>query len=229
MQNDNDNILIPYEQEPDEQIGTRFVEWKWEEVNENQINLEEFPFSDLEGLKIRMKNDLSPLDFFKLYLNNEIIELLVREINWYANQFLEDKPVTNTYLRKWTGVIVDDMNQSIGVLLLMGIVYKPTHVNKLLLTMIFREITNRFYIYFFHFNDNRDPEYDQNDENCNQLHKIHPFLDLIQNNCKLVYSPGKNLSVDESLVLFKGRLKFKQYIKTKRKVRFGIKLYEPTT
>ena len=45
--------------------------------------------------------------------------------------------------------------------------------------------------------------------------------------CKLVYSPGKNLSVDESLVLFKGRLTFKQYIKTKR-ARFGIKLYELT-
>ena len=37
-----------------------------------------------------------------------------------------------------------------------------------------------------------------------------------------------NLSVDESLVLFKGRLKFKQYIKTKR-ARFGIKLYELCT
>lgn len=43
-----------------------------------------------------------------------------------------------------------------------------------------------------------------------------------------VYSPGQNLSVDESLVLFKGRVHFRQYIKTKR-ARFGIKLYELTT
>ena len=35
----------------------------------------------------------------------------------------------------------------------------------------------------------------------------------------------KNLSVVESLELFKGCLKFKQYIKTKQ-ARFGIKLYE---
>ena len=33
------------------------------------------------------------------------------------------------------------------------------------------------------------------------------------------------MSVDEPLVLFKGRLKFHQYIKTKR-ARFGIKLYD---
>ena len=43
-----------------------------------------------------------------------------------------------------------------------------------------------------------------------------------------MYSPGKNLSVDESLVSYKGQLKFKQYIKTKR-ARFGIKLYELAT
>ena len=36
------------------------------------------------------------------------------------------------------------------------------------------------------------------------------------------------MSVDESLVLYKGRLKFKQYIRTKR-ARFGIKLYEICT
>ena len=36
------------------------------------------------------------------------------------------------------------------------------------------------------------------------------------------------MSVGKSLVLFKGRLHFRQYIKTKR-ARFGIKLYELTT
>ena len=43
-----------------------------------------------------------------------------------------------------------------------------------------------------------------------------------------VYQMGKQLSVDESLNLFKGWLHFKQYIKTKR-IRFGIKLYELKT
>ena len=42
---------------------------------------------------------------------------------------------------------------------------------------------------------------------------------------RTVFTPGRELSVDESLVLFKGRLKFRQFIRTKR-ARFGIKLYE---
>ena len=66
------------------------------------------------------------------------------------------------------------MKQSICVLLLMGIMYKPTlHMNwssnKLLSTPIFREIMNHNRLYLLLkkiiFNDNRDPEYDQNDEN----------------------------------------------------------------
>ena len=58
-----------------------------------------------------MKNDPSPIDFVEHYLNNEISKLLVRETNRYADQFLEDKPVTNTYLRQWTGVTVNKMKQ----------------------------------------------------------------------------------------------------------------------
>ena len=51
---------------------------------------------------------------------------------------------------------------------------------------------------------------------------------MIEESCRKVYSPGKSLSLDESLVLFKGRLSFKQYINTKR-ARFGIKLYQLCT
>ena len=48
------------------------------------------------------------------------------------------------------------------------------------------------------------------------------------NNSERSINSEKLLSVDESLVLFKGRLKFKQYIKTKRSL-YGIKLYELPT
>ena len=40
-----------------------------------------------------------------------------------------------------------------------------------------------------------------------------------------LFTPGRNLSVNKSLVFYKGRLAFRQYIKTKG-ARLGIKLYE---
>ena len=51
---------------------------------------------------------------------------------------------------------------------------------------------------------------------------------MMKRRCSEVYYPGKKMSVDESLVLFKGGLSFKQYIKSKR-ARFGIKLFQLCT
>lgn len=54
------------------------------------------------------------------------------------------------------------------------------------------------------------------------------MLDLLIKIFNEAYTPGKQLSLDESLLLFRGRLSFKQYIKTKA-AKYGIKFYELTT
>ncbi|XGW11223.1 hypothetical protein V3C99_012597, partial [Haemonchus contortus] len=40
-----------------------------------------------------------------------------------------------------------------------------------------------------------------------------------------VYSPGKNVCIDESMIPFRGRVIFRQYIRGKRH-KFGIKVYK---
>ena len=57
-----------------------------------------------------------------------------------------------------------------------------------------------------------------------RLRKIRPFLDLLQNSFRCCLHPHQKLIIDDSLILFKGRLVFQQYIPTKRN-RFGIKLF----
>ena len=119
----------------------------------------------------------------------------------------------------------------------MGISHKPFlpmywSVDDFLYTPVFSQIMTRNHLYlilcFLHFSDNEDPLHDINDENRDRLHKVRLLINLFQNRCRTVYNPGKHLSVDESLMLFKGRLKFRQYIKTKR-ARFRKKLYELCT
>ena len=125
----------------------------------------------------------------------------------------------------------------IGLVILMGIIHKPSFPDywssdNMYWTPIFSKpvIHDWFYLIlkFLHFDNNNDPAYDANNENRDGLHKLHPFSEMARNRCKRVYQPGKCLSVDESLVLFKGRLHIKQYIRTKQ-ARFGIKLYELST
>ncbi len=56
------------------------------------------------------------------------------------------------------------------------------------------------------------------------LHKIRRIFTAITSSFRRVFVPYKDLCVDESLMKWKGRLAFRQYIPTKRS-RFGVKFF----
>lgn len=204
----------------------------WEKIiDDNEQQLDDFPFLDYEGLNVRLPNNQNHLVFVDLYLADVVINLIVEETNRFADQFIQgDIDPDNTCLAQWEPVTFLEIKKFIGVMLLMGIIYKPslhmywsTDIDYS--TQVFSQIMkrDRFFLIlkFLHFHDN--DAFDV--ENIDRLHKVRPLINLLRERFRKVYNPGKELSVDESLVLYKGRLKFKQFIRTKR-ARFGIKLYE---
>ena len=60
--------------------------------------------------------------------------------------------------------------------------------------------------------------------NHEPLFKVCALLDLLQMRFRTLYNPGRELSIDESMIPFKGRIYFRQYIPSKR-ARFGIKAF----
>ncbi|KAF9422075.1 hypothetical protein HW555_002096, partial [Spodoptera exigua] len=66
------------------------------------------------------------------------------------------------------------------------------------------------------------------DDQAKGERKVLDFIKTLNNNFQLIYGPSKELSTDESLILFRGRIFFRQYIKSK-KARYGIKFYVLTT
>jgi hypothetical protein len=62
------------------------------------------------------------------------------------------------------------------------------------------------------------------EQSGDELNKIRFVVDFLRRKFKNVFQPFKDLCIDESLMLWKGRLSFKQYIPSKRH-RFGIKLF----
>ena len=62
---------------------------KWTKVESpDDFVPKNIPFIDNEGLKVRIKNDAGPMDFFNLYITPEIIELHVIETNRYAQKYI---------------------------------------------------------------------------------------------------------------------------------------------
>ena len=67
---------------------------------------------------------------------------------------------------------------------------------------------------FLHLNDSKkqpgrgQPGYDK-------LYKVCPLLEAVVKNFQANYTPSENLSIDESMIGFKGRLTFLQYMPKK--------------
>ena len=84
---------------------------------------------------------------------------------------------------------------------------------------------NRFLLFskFLHFANNKllnphgQPAYDH-------LFKIRPVINRLISNFKSSYIPDKNLSIDESMISYKGRLAFLQYL-PKKPHKWGMKAW----
>lgn len=71
---------------------------------------------------------------------------------------------------------------------------------------------------FFHLSDN------SKDDKSDLLFKIRPLLDLANLSFRKYNIPGKCVTIDETMIKYKGRIHFRQYISNKP-VRFGVKCY----
>jgi hypothetical protein len=206
--------------------------WRWELCN--NFRPANIRFTGDLKINANLPENPTELDYFRLYLTDDITDLIVTETNRYADQYLQDnidnlKPHSSA--RSWKPTDSEEIITFLGLLLLMGIVYKPRlpmywSTDEIYHTNIFSQVIPRdrflLLLRFLHFanNDENNPD----DPERDRLHKIRHFSNLIRERCKAVVEPGQHICVDESLVLYKGRLTFKQYIRTKR-ARFGVKFY----
>ena len=77
---------------------------------------------------------------------------------------------------------------------------------------------------FVHFRDNKN-EPDKTDNNGDRLWKMRAIFEKLNVSYAKYYDLTKHLAADEIIVLFKGRVIFKQ-CKPKKRKWFGIKLYK---
>ena len=76
---------------------------------------------------------------------------------------------------------------------------------------------------FLHLNDtSREPA--RGEANFDRLYKCRPALTAVLRNVQRCYSPTKNISIDEGMIAFKGRLSFRQYLPAKP-TKYGIKVW----
>lgn len=172
--------------------------------------------------------EILPIDVYRLFVTDEIIELMVTETNRYHDACMIGNHVTrHSKLKLWNSVTAKDIEEFLGILLLMGLNKQPTidsywSKSKMYGVELIKNTMarNKFELIsrFLHFANNEESD------GTDRLYKLRPLITLISQNFEK-YTPGEKVVIDESLVHFRGRTILRQYIPNKAH-RYGLKFYK---
>jgi len=173
---------------------------------------------------------ISPIDCYRHFITDEIISLMVHETNRYAEQYLRRHELSKRSKNlQWRPTTNEEMLKFLGVVLEMGLVQMPKvdyywSESQLYGSKIIQNTMSRdkfeLILKFFHFANN-----EQLDANQDRLAKLNPLLVLLKDRFMSVYMPGSVVTIDETMIPWRGRLSFRQYIPGKAH-KYGVKMYK---
>ncbi|KAL0868131.1 hypothetical protein ABMA27_008755 [Loxostege sticticalis] len=177
---------------------------------------------------------LTPLQIFEKYFDPPIMDLIVRETNKYAEYLLATQTLKHhARMKSWKDIDVNDIWVFFSIIMLQSMVYNPvereywTPKSKHLAMGDFPNIMPLYKFLLIksrlHFVDNLN--LDQVGGDSKKLVKIQPIIDHLNEKFSSLYLPEQCIAIDESLLLWKGRLSFAQLISNKA-ASVGIKSYE---
>lgn len=173
----------------------------------------------LGPVKVHFADCENPVDYFMKYFNEQIIDSIIFQSNLYIHQSQKRVPILTK--AEFYGFI--------GINMVMGYHELPSwkhywnqdpdlsvpFISSVLSRNRFLQILSNI-----HLNDNNAmPE-----GNTDKLYKLRPLIDSLNNQYAKLYSVSRYVSVDESMILFKGRSSLKQYNPMKP-IKRGYKLW----
>ena len=190
-----------------------------------------------ESGPIGVDDDATAGQLFDLFFSEEVLDMLVTETNRYADVCIANAAgrqgdAPDSRVNKWKPVTTQDMKSFLALVLLMGIDQRPSYelswsTDKYLSTPGLREIMprNRFLsiLCFLHVVDNNDA-IPRGQRGHDRGFKIRPLINLLVPLWQRYYAPAKEISVDESMIPFKGRTGILQYL-PKKPNKWGLKAW----
>ncbi|XP_068623829.1 piggyBac transposable element-derived protein 4-like [Battus philenor] len=169
-----------------------------------------------------------PYQAFRLLIDDDLLDLIVRETNTNALRVVSEENVKQkSRIKNWKDLTREELLTFLGLILHTGTIrlnricdYWKRHY--LFNIPCFGQFMsrNRFLLILRCLHFTSEP----NDED--RLKKIRPFMDHFNNKMKTIYSPGKELLLDESMALWRGRLLFRQNKRHKYEIKLHV-LAEP--
>ena len=184
-------------------------------------------------------NKSNECDYFRSLFTADTVQNIVNQTNLYAQQ-TKSKSIRRAgrkvresgQTKNWNPLMPAELDAFIGMHILMAIHVLPQlkhywssdpllgvpAVSKVMTGKRFKKITETI-----HVNDN-EKNLPKTDENHDKLHKLRPMIDQLNEAIGSAYKPSKCVSIDESMIPFKGRSTLKQYMPLKP-IKRGYKVW----
>ncbi|UYV84398.1 TIGD4 [Cordylochernes scorpioides] len=196
------------------------------------------PFTARPGLNL-VGDVSSPFDAFSLFFTENIFKSIKEETNRYARSIIDRESKKGPLkphgmLAKWKAVSVAQIKLFFCVIIHMSLVKKPgmkdywsTHgflKNAFCQSINMPRTLFMRILSMLHLNDNsKYIEYGK--PGHDRLFKIRPVLESLIYSFGNAYTPQQNLTIDEVMCPFRGRVGFRVYIKGKPH-KYGIKIFQ---
>lgn len=202
------------------QKNEKAKKYVWTKTSKDPEKYATYNFNQKFGLNVEL-DPFCPLSIFKTIIDDDICKIIVDESNRYALQ-------NHTTLH----LTLEELHAFFGILIFMGFHELPTiksywssdenfHVERVSRVMTLKRFLK--ILRHLHLNDNEKmPERGHLD--FDKLYKLRPLLDHLKAKYLVLFSPSRNLAVDESMAAFKGRTTLKQYMPMKP-IKRGFKIW----
>ena len=198
--------------------------FKWRDVDADPCR---YGFRGDEGIKLlSLTEESSPREIFDAFFTPELWDTMTIETNRYA---AKNPPTASRKMKSWVDVDKAELQRYLGLRLMMGIKRLPSFhdywsTRRFVGDPEFRNqmTRDRFdaITTHLHFSNNDDPKAADD-----RMWKLRPVIDTLARTFKDVYTPGKEVAVDESLFRYRGRHHAIQFVPSKR-ARYGLKAYK---
>ena len=173
------------------------------------------------------------MNIFRLFLTDELLDVVVQETNRYAEEAPQRPLQRNSRYHYWQETSRAEMAVFLALKLAMGITVQPLvadhwRTDWLFETPGFAKVMSRRRFQLLssclHFVNNATAVRDEHGRHVDPLFKVRPVLSRLTRSFRSLYQPRQQVAIDEQMIAFKGRLSFKQYL-PKKPTKWGLKAF----
>ncbi|XP_046685000.1 piggyBac transposable element-derived protein 4-like [Homalodisca vitripennis] len=198
--------------------------------NVSAAGMRDIPYTGDNKLLIPVPGNNEPIDWFNFFIDLVFLENICRFTNDYALEvFFGPTIMPGSRIHRWKPLTVPELRIFIGILIHMGTI----RINRI---QDYWKTDRKYNLQFFREYMSRDRfqlilrclcfrrVHPDAEAPADRLYKIRSIIQLFNDKMRSIYYPSKEMSLDEAMILWRGRLQFRQYVKGKRH-KYGVKLY----